>query len=112
MKPVAELTACEWILASHWTTTRAHQLPTWRHTPEIREAVDRSAAASQYAITPAPTVGIQTWRIENVGPQSHEITLVKLDRGKTARRQDDFGALPKTPVCSKHRYAGTARMWR
>ena len=38
----------------------------------------------EYAITPAPTVGIQTWRIENLGPQSHEITLVKLDRGKTA----------------------------
>ena len=38
----------------------------------------------EYAITPAPTVGLQTWRIENLGPQSHEVILVKLDRGKTA----------------------------
>ncbi len=38
----------------------------------------------EYTLSAAPTVGIQTWRIENVGPQSHEVTLVKLDRGKTA----------------------------
>jgi len=37
-----------------------------------------------FAVTPVPAAGIQTWRIENLGPQSHEVTLVKLDRGKTA----------------------------
>ena len=37
-----------------------------------------------YALSASPVVGIQTWRIENAGPQSHEITLVKLNQGKTA----------------------------
>jgi len=37
-----------------------------------------------YALSSAPVTGIQTWRIENKGPQAHEVTLVKLNRGKTA----------------------------
>ncbi len=37
-----------------------------------------------YAISNPPAAGIQTWRFENLGPQSHEVTLVKLTRGKTA----------------------------
>ncbi len=37
-----------------------------------------------FVLSSPPAVGIQTWRIENTGPQSHEVTIVKLDRGKTA----------------------------
>ena len=37
-----------------------------------------------YTLSAAPSTGIQTWRIENKGPQAHEVTLVKLNRGKTA----------------------------
>ncbi len=37
-----------------------------------------------YSLSSVPVVGIQTWRIENAGPQSHEVTLVKLNQGKTA----------------------------
>jgi len=37
-----------------------------------------------YVLSAAPVVGIQTWRFENAGPQSHEVTLVKLNSGKTA----------------------------
>ncbi len=37
-----------------------------------------------FTLSQAPVVGIQTWRIENTGPQSHEVTLFKLNPGKTA----------------------------
>ena len=40
-----------------------------------------------YVLSSAPAVGVQTWRIENAGPQSHEVTLVRLNRGKTALRR-------------------------